>query len=236
LEKIDNIDPDSIKDDHPFNIHLYMGTVESEDALEKSLMNNPFLFNTPIIRGSTNKKSDKQVISSKFRTLISRSIITIDVRKDLFMDLEDGRMLPCFARINYPKNERLSKPCTLRMNKLFGTDYPEDVPIDVCAALLGNAMKGFLSIREEIKHQSSDSMSAVNIAHLAILNDPEFPKIFDKFYTHPDSLMRLACLKGAAELGMRDKIDMMIQHETTPEIISMIETILERWNSKGLHK
>lgn len=231
LKYIDETDPDSIKMEHPNTVHLYMGTIEDEQLLERSLMNNPFIFNLPLIRGSTNKRSDKVITTSIFRTIISRSIISIDVRKDLFMEFEHGRQIPCFARINYPDNERMSYPCAKRMNKVFGTNYPENMPVDVIAALIGNAMRGFTSIREEIK-QSNDKYAPYQIAYLAILKDPDFGNIFERFYQNSNTLMRIACLKGAAELGLKEKVDKMVQVEEDPEVLSLLEKVIQKFNKK----
>src|SRR5690606_31375981 len=132
-------------------------------------------------------------------------------RKDLGVELggthSDRKTLglPVFARINYPTTKLLSKPCATRMNNIFSTDYPEDIPVDVIAAMLGNVMRSFVSLRRELgeKEANDESVPAFAIAHLAILRDPEFDKIFKRFYQHPDHTVRIACLKGAAELGLK---------------------------------
>lgn len=234
---INDIDPKSIKYEHLNTCHLYMGNVEDEKDIEKSFMNNPFVFSTPMILGSSNKFSNGKVIVSKFRTIYSRSIIDIEVRKDLGVELggiEPNRKAlgsPVFARINYPTTKLLSKPCATRMNNIFSTDYPEDMPVDVIAAMLGNAMRSFLALRRELseKEAKDESIPAFAIAHLAILRDPEFDKIFRRFYTHEDHTVRIACLKGAAELGLRHLVEEMHKVEKHPEIQEMIVKVISEW-------
>eukprot|EP01080_Neovahlkampfia_damariscottae_P000222 gene222-4468_t len=218
LEYVDRIDPKDVINPHPNTVTLYVGAVETAESVEVSMMNNSFIFNLPRIRGSTNKiVKNTQISSSKFESIVSRSIITIDVRNDLHMELEGGKLIPCFAKINYPDNDRMSRPCTARYNRIFGSDYPENMPIDVICAFFGNQMKGYQSLRREIKETEENTENNIQpyyIAQLAALNDPDFKKVFERFYQHKDPLVRIACLKGAAEFNMKDKIEKMEKIET----------------------
>jgi hypothetical protein len=228
LEYIDNIDPKTVIDPHPNTVHLFMGGVPNSESIENSLMNNSFLFNLPRIRGSSNKiVSNGQVVSSKFESIISRSLITIDVRNDLHMELEEGKSIPVFARINYPNNQKLSRPCTARYNRIFGTDYPDDMPIDVICAFFGNQMKGYQSLRKEIGEllDKQVTIAPFYIAHLAAMNDPNFDKIFETYSSHKDPMMRIACLKGAAELNMKSKIEELAKQETHVAVLEVLERI-----------
>lgn len=243
LDYLNDVDPDTIPDDeHENTACFFMGNAPDLKILETNLMNNPFVFNTPILLGSSNKyMSSQPVQSSKFRTVFSRSVITIEVRNDLRVELGDGGMsdkdmvLPVFARINYPSNTRMSKPIPQRVNRIFMTDYPDDMPVDVIAALFGNAMRSYRSTYRDFEEilQSSGDIEAALIAHLAILRYPEFDKVFDRFYRHDDPIVRLACLKGASELGMKERVLEMKELETKDDISQMVDSILERWDARS---
>lgn len=160
---------------------------------------------------------------------------------------------PVFARINYPDNKRLSHPIAARINRLFGTRWPEDTPIDVVAAFLGNPMTSVETIRADLdefldsyekqatSHVSdlkansdkriaeSDAISAV--AHLAVLRDPNYQTVFERISAYPNPMMRIAGLKGAAELGMRQQIEHLMEQETDSDVLQVCKSILEKWDS-----
>eukprot|EP00761_Pharyngomonas_kirbyi_P007074 gb/GECH01007083.1/.p1 GENE.gb/GECH01007083.1/~~gb/GECH01007083.1/.p1 ORF type:complete len:459 (+),score=89.96 gb/GECH01007083.1/:1-1377(+) len=191
LEAIADRDPSDIRTTpHENTAHLFLGNVTDFSSLETSFMINPFVFNLPLFYGSRNNKlrlSSSSLIFSSFRTIFSRSIITLEARYDLQYrsaktnsnDQEDT--VPIFARVNYPSLPRLSGPVPQRYNKLFNTEYPDGMPVDVIAAFSGNRMVGYSDTEEELKHieqtQGEDYVSPLIIVHLASLNYQDTIKI-----------------------------------------------------------
>jgi hypothetical protein len=62
------------------------------------------------------------------------------------------------------------------------------------------------------------------------LQYPYFDQIFDNYYKDKDYLIRIACVKGAAELGLKSHIKKMEKIEKKSEVIAIISTILEKWD------
>lgn len=245
LEVIADRDPEKAKLwPHENTAHLFLGNVSEFSLLESSFMANPFVFNLPIILGSRNTKlrlSSSPVIFSSFRTIFSRSIITLEARHDLQYHMaqesdQNEVMTPVFARINYPSIPRLSGPVPQRYNKLFGSNFPQDVPVDIIAAFLGNKMLGYQPTEEELNDieatQGKDAVSPMLIAHMSMLRYPGFEDLFLRYYTMDDEEIRVACVKGALEMQQEHLIDAMLAVEKDDEIRSLAETAKERLAAK----
>jgi hypothetical protein len=234
IKYLNELDPQTIKDENENTTKLLFGHYESLNAAEEYFMNNPFIFNTPLLLGSSNKFFQGSLIQySHFRSVYSRSIITLQYRHDIVVnETEDKKTNPVFVTINYPTNVRMSKPIPQRMNRVFSTDFPEDLPVDVVCSLIGSTMKGYNYFRDELL-ASEDNIRPNMIVYLAILRYPNFDKIFNKFFRHPDYLVRIACVKGAAELGYRDLIDKIEKVEKKSDVVSIILTIIDNWDYKN---
>jgi len=288
MKYINNMNPREITEthqDHENTVHLFVGNVEDVKVLEQHFMHSPFVFNTPLLLGSSNKYcAGTPVIQSIFRSVYSRSVITLEVRCDLQMELgvgstsgsaassssssrggnssgsahghssDQSQMFPVFARINYPSNKRMSHPCASRINRLFGTHYPEDMPFDIVAAFLGNPMTSDDAVRKELDYflqeyektvnanvddlkQSStkrmlesDAISAV--AHLAVLRHGDYESVVNKIQKYPNPMMRIAGLKGAAELGLKHLVERAVNEEKDTDVLQVAKSILENWDYK----
>lgn len=254
LERLKNdVDPFSRKfkelHNHEYEneVCLFMGNVADAKDMEISMMNNPFVFNTPVLLGSSNRfVANNPVVRSIFRTVYSRSVISIEVRCDLFMELGDGgrgasdTMLPVFARIQYPSNKRMSKPGPERMNRLYNTCYPEDMPVDVIAACFGNSMRDYNYFLKEIQYLQQNAITDIPIqllAYLAILKYPKWEEeIFNIYSTHREPMVRMACVKGAGELGLKERLQEMRKVEKKSDIQTAIDKTLEKIEAEEKQK
>ncbi|KAL9645558.1 hypothetical protein ABK040_000621 [Willaertia magna] len=246
---------DRVIKEHPNHCSLFIGNVNSLSDLEQSFMNNPFVFNTPVLLGSSNRfTSSQSVQTSMFHTVFSRSLIILECRYDLHVDFaasSSDRLIPVFARIYYPNNQRLSKPCIDRMNKVFNTCFPSNIPVDVCLALFGQKninseeiakemMKMVNEDEELIKSGALDSEDgqglfnpAIPIAHLAVLGYDKWPtEIFEKFRNHKLPIVRIACVKGCLEFLMKTELEEMKKIETNQEVINYINEALSSIEKK----
>ncbi|EFC47364.1 predicted protein [Naegleria gruberi] len=241
--------------EYPNTVSLFLGNVSALEDLEQTFMNSPFVFNTPIVLGSGNRfLASESIQRSMFHTVFSRSLIIIEARYDLHVDFGSNsadRLIPIFARIHYPTNQRLSKPCTDRMNKVFDCHFPSDMPIDVCLALFGQKNTNAESIAAELMRivkedeeliksgalDQEDLNSLFNpsipIAHLSVLQYDKWPsEIFEKFKNHPLPIVRIACVKGCVEFLMLEKLKEMQQVEQHHEVLQYINESIARLEKK----
>jgi len=241
--------------EYPNSVSLFLGNVSSLQDLESSFMNNPFVFSTPIVLGSTNRFLANEVVqTSMFHTVFSRSLIVLEARLDLHIDFASSssdRLIPVFARIYYPSNQRLSKPCTERMNKVFDSNFPADLPVDVCLALFGQKNHNAESIAKElfdiiakdeelIKNGVIDKDDHNNIfnpcipiAHLAVLRYDKWPtEIFEKFRNHPLPIVRMSIVKGCIEFFMLDQLKALEKTEKHEEVLQFIKEAISRLEKK----
>jgi hypothetical protein len=232
-------------DEYPNHSHFFIGNVSSPQDIEHHMMNNPFVFNTPILLGSTNRfVSNNSVIVSIFRTVYSRSVIVTECRLDLNMELGDGghtesdRMIPVFVHVLYPDNQRMSRPGPDRMNQIFKTNFPSNMPVDVIGALFGNSIKDAHGIYKEFyemvesNDEEDNAPPALAIAHLGVLRYDRFEQdIFNLYHNHPDHYVRLACVKGATEMGLKHRIEEMRKAEKNGEVRDVIEKVLKGWDN-----
>nr|CAG4717668.1 unnamed protein product [Naegleria fowleri] len=240
--------------EYPNQMSLFLGNVPKLEILEQSFMNNPFIFNTPVLLGSSNRfVSSESVQTSMFHTVFSRSLIVLEARFDLHVDFSSNSsdvMIPIFARIMYPSNQRLSKPCPERMNKVFGTNFPADLPVDVCLALFGQKNSSAESILAELLEQvkqDEDMIKAglmenipenvfnpsIPIAHLAILRYSNWKtEIFERFKNHLIPSVRIACVKGCLELNMLEELREFRAQETHNEVLQYTDESIARLEKK----
>ena len=116
------------------------------------------------------------------------------------------------------------------------TNFPSDTPVDVIGALFGNTIKDSKGIYKEFKEMvekdTEGDVPALAIAHLGVLRYERFEQdIFDQYYRHPDHFVRLACVKGATEMGLRDRIAEMLKQEKNNEVRDVIEKVLGNWDT-----
>ncbi|KAL0477250.1 hypothetical protein AKO1_005866 [Acrasis kona] len=231
-------------EEHPNHAHFFLGNVSSAQELESHLMNNPFVFNTPILLGSSNRfVANNSVVVSMFRTVYSRATLVIECRLDLNMELGDGgqggsdRVVPVFVHVMYPDNQRVSRPAPDRMNRIFNTNYPENMPIDVIGALFGQVVrdakgiyKEFKEMTDRAKAEDDDSIPSLAIAHLGVLRYERFEEdVFNLYHDHKDPYVRLACIKGAIEMGLKSRIEECAKQEKTQDILDIINKVLANW-------
>ncbi|KAG2388171.1 hypothetical protein C9374_001021 [Naegleria lovaniensis] len=240
--------------EYPNQVYLFLGNVPKLELLEQSFMNNPFVFNTPVLLGSSNRfVSSESVQTSMFYTVFSRSLIILEARFDLHVDFSSNSsdvMVPIFARVMYPSNQRLSKPCPERMNKVLGSNFPADMPIDVCLALFGQKNSNAETIASELLEQvkSDEEMvkagmmenipenmfnPSIPIAHLAILRYGKWKtEIFDRFKRHSIPSVRIACVKGCLELNMLEELKAFRSSETHHEVLQYVDESITRLEKK----
>jgi hypothetical protein len=250
-----NVDPNQPEfreahfEEYPNHAHFFIGNVSSPQDIEHHLMNNPFVFNTPILLGSSNRfVSNNSVVVSIFRTVYSRSVIVTECRLDLNMELGDGghtesdRMIPVFVHVLYPDNQRMSRPGPDRINQMFKTNYPSNIPVDVIGALFGNTIKDSQGIYKEFvemintKQDGEDVVPSLAIAHLGVLRYPNFEEeIFEKYYKHPDTYVRLACVKGATEMGLLINLKKMLKIEKNGEVKDVLEKVIKNWDTQTIN-
>ena len=247
-------DPRSLSTDWPNEHSVYLGTTEHFRIMEDDLMKrNPFVFGWPLLVGDGNQFMEGTPFRmSAFRTIFSKSMLMLNSRLDLQLDHRQAHLtatddddvlleVPLFCTINYPQNARMcgGKALVERFNKVMGTTYPLDMPVDVLAAFAREqTVKGTTELLAEMEFLdaaskkspdvervvriSADQMSgnrivgqlAYTIVYLSIVGYDDFiEKIFHRFEEHPADIIRVACAKGAHVFQRSDLIDKLISRE-----------------------
>ena len=246
------VDPASVEMDWEQTSNLFIGTVDYYREGEESFLNNPFLFAWPVLLGHENHhQQDSLIKTSVFRSVYSKSTLTVVGREDLQIDptapdeQQFAMHVPLFATVNYPKNQRMCGGAGLvkRFNRLFGTSHALDTPVDVLAACVGNVVKGPAALREDLEHlvaalpavsrlererrECANSISML-VAHLAVLRDAGWREdILGRFkYSHLTAV-RVACAKGCIELGLHAELRDMAAKEEDPGVKRVMQFLLE---------
>eukprot|EP00667_Euglena_gracilis_P011591 EG_transcript_11845 len=245
------VDPASIGLDWERTSRLYLGVVDHYQQAEASFMNNPFLFAWPMMLGHENHHQLESLAkTSIFRTVYSKSMLIVEGREDLQVDptapaeQQCAFHVPLFATVNYPANQRMCGGAALvrRWNALFGSEHALDTPVDVLAACIGNLMAGPASLLANVeqftKALGSGTLSprernecassiAMLIAHLAVLRAPTWKTdILERFCFSDVPAIRIACAKGAVELGLRAELQSVARQEPDPRVRQIMDFLL----------
>lgn len=232
LQYINNYNPEMIENSFPNTFTMFLGNTNDIRTIEESFMNNPYTFNTPVILGSSNKHTrGKPIVISKFRTTLTRSIITLIARYDFQLHLtandEDSSWnIPVFAIVNFPDNSFISKPIPQRVNKMLDVQFPENAPFDVIGALLPYKMRTWQSVKNYISNMDPSSVPPQTIAQLAVLGDENFSEILNTYKDFPDPVYRIACVIGASYLGMNEEAIAIMEKESKKEIKDIMTTYI----------
>jgi hypothetical protein len=254
VEDMRQKDPQNLELDWQHNHSMFCGVIEHFRLVEdKYMKKNPFVFGWPLLLGENNHHlAEKPLRVAAFRTLFSKSIIMLHTRLDLQLDHRQCKLteddetdifldLPLFVTVNFPENSRLcgGKALIERFNKVMGTSFPDETPVDVIAALLmENQLKGVPQLVEELEflkkasekvpdverviRLSQDMIGtsrilgqlAYTIVYLAIMDQPDWiENVFDRFRRHDSEMIRVACAKGAHILCRDDLVFQMIDDE-----------------------
>lgn len=266
IEDMRKKDPRTITTDWPNEHSMYLGTTEHFRIMEDDLMKrNPFVFGWPLLVGDGNQFMEGTPFRmSAFRTIFSKSMLMLNTRLDLQLDHRQANLaptddddvvleIPLFCTVNYPVNARMcgGKALVERFNKVMGTTYPLDMPVDVLATFAREqTVKGVTELLSEMEfldaaskkvpdverviRLSPDMMSgnrivgqlAYTIVYLSITGYDDFiEKIFHRFENHPADIIRVACAKGAHVFQRGDLIDKLVARE---EVGSRVRLMLER--------
>eukprot|EP00906_Rhabdomonas_costata_P028164 RCo039950 len=244
-------DPKTIVPDWTRESSLYLGHVEHFRKIEDSFLNNPFVFAWPILLGSENHHQlDEMQKSAMFRTIYSKSILVVEGREDLQFDpvaqpeMNISISVPIFLKVNYPENKRMCGGAQMvqRFNRLFGCDHALDTPVDVLAATIGNVVRGTSSLRDDLEdfaeaiekgsapeadRKQYHSALAMLITHLAVLRDPRWKEdVLHRFWKSEPRDLRIACAKGAFEMGLTDSLNEMLRTERDTHMIQLLTHLL----------
>eukprot|EP01064_Diplonema_japonicum_P005580 TRINITY_DN13711_c0_g1_i1.p1 TRINITY_DN13711_c0_g1~~TRINITY_DN13711_c0_g1_i1.p1 ORF type:complete len:481 (+),score=92.62 TRINITY_DN13711_c0_g1_i1:49-1491(+) len=245
-----------LRKDYPLATTLYLGTVDHPSDIEKRILSDPpntCLFSWPILSA---KQDETDVPSyTAFRSVFSKSIVLFMTRMDLSpaFDCPEGLSVtseaPVFAHIVYPEYPRMSggKQLIKRFNANFGAEFPDDIPVDVAAALwrfnavgkerLAAKLERMISTLPEKLGRTTDERKQINeiattTAALAGVGDEGFVQRTATLRTRPEPQLRLAVAVGYNMLGLADEFASILAAETDPEVSSAMESHSTR--SKGL--
>jgi hypothetical protein len=150
------------------------------------------------------------------RTLYSRS----NVRLDWYDEL-GGTVI---AEISYAPATQHETIRTL--NKRFGLEFPQDIPVDVPALLLGLEAISASSLRKHMLTQDEAPQTlGAYVDCLAYLTTPDSADYLRPFMNHPDAQVREAVIRHAAELAPELLAEMRAT-ETDPDLQNQIAEAL----------
>jgi hypothetical protein len=146
----------------PNRQEFFLGEYDDPERLMEYFDLCPFVFSTPLMRTVADVHDPQYVpridgpgiATNLYRTVFSKSLLFVQVHlatevklppqdPDAFVFMwRDAESLPkskipVFVRAVWPDNQRMSGGGRLvrRFNQTFGTEFAEDVPIDVCLAV-----------------------------------------------------------------------------------------------------
>eukprot|EP00817_Percolomonadidae_sp_ATCC50343_P005999 CAMPEP_0117420084 /NCGR_PEP_ID=MMETSP0758-20121206/1496_1 /TAXON_ID=63605 /ORGANISM="Percolomonas cosmopolitus, Strain AE-1 (ATCC 50343)" /LENGTH=368 /DNA_ID=CAMNT_0005201495 /DNA_START=345 /DNA_END=1451 /DNA_ORIENTATION=- len=251
MRVINEVNPYEAEREYPHNYSVYLGNFDGLSTLETAFMNSPYIFNTPMCLGTTNihTKNVARPIA-RFRTVYSRSIITLEARYDLKNLLaaeyaDSSWDVPIFAHIEYPENERFSSPIPQRINKMYETHFPKNVPFDAIASILGYKKHDHLHMAANVvDRKDKKKVAPQSIAYYAALLPKDgpieqastkksyFENIYNVFYSMEDSIyssseLRTAVAVAAAELKLDDEVQKMHDNESVDSVKIVMSKLLK---------
>jgi hypothetical protein len=268
IEDMRKRDPRSLELDYTEEFTLFLGTVPHFRNFEDRMMkSNPFLFGWPLLVGDGNHHLEGTPLRMcAFRSIYSKSMVMFFSRIDLQVDHRLSHLeakdepevvldVPIFASLNFPRNGRLcgGESLVARYNKVMGTSYPLQTPVDLLAALAAEAtQKSAVELMQELTflqrasekapdaervvRVSPDMLSsnriigqlAFTVLYLALVGYERFvDDVFNKYSAHASDIVRVACAKGAQLVGRPELVQQLADHEPEGRVRQLMLAALD---------
>lgn len=116
-----------------------------------------------------------------------------------------------------------------RVNEAFGTEYPQDLPIDAVGALLGFSFDGPDDLEAALRASSDPGEKAGLLLVIAALrhSDLDLQGLLGEFIGHPDPLLRATVCNVAIAYNYEWMLEAMSATERDPELLAQIEEMLD---------
>eukprot|EP01064_Diplonema_japonicum_P009962 TRINITY_DN17355_c0_g1_i1.p1 TRINITY_DN17355_c0_g1~~TRINITY_DN17355_c0_g1_i1.p1 ORF type:complete len:506 (+),score=106.75 TRINITY_DN17355_c0_g1_i1:40-1557(+) len=133
------------KKDYEESHWYFLGTAISPEDIEMQMMGNPFVFGRwpDAVVGGEQRRAERGVFCSSFRTVYSKSRIVFTTREDephAAVNVGEKKykeLSGVYCCVNHPSSDRMAggKSVVEWYNRVFGCDFPLTTPVDVVAAL-----------------------------------------------------------------------------------------------------
>lgn len=269
---------------------FFLGEFADPEAELEKFEASPFLFALPQFRAAVDvnatppRADGPGVAASLFRCVHSKALIVVEAHLSaevklppqdpdafelLWRDVNTGvpkPRVPVFARVVWPDNRRLSGGghVSARCNRLFGTEFAADMPVDAVAALLSCGgwgrdvpqVMGVRTMRSQMEQICSAQSSlqlqypgtvdvpnpeysdadrlAMHIQYLAYMNDPDTRAVVERFMRTPNASVRLGCAKAALFAGERDLFRDIVSSEPASRMRRLMTTLVRKRKSRDL--
>lgn len=173
------------------------------------------------------------VPSMSWRTLHSRSILSFEIH---------ARALVC-AAVRYRPTPKSHHTVVERINAELNLDYPLDLPLDVVGALTCLNFQSAAELEDNLTDPGSDEHLATAIQVFGALwhGDLRATLRLRQYATHPDSSVRHAVLRVAADYNYRFLFEEVALVTTDPESMEQLADYLiigtdpDNYNAFGDH-
>ncbi|MBL4685908.1 MAG: tetratricopeptide repeat protein [Nannocystaceae bacterium] len=123
-----------------------------------------------------------------------------------------------------------SHPSTVQaVNKQFGTDYPEDLPVDAIGALLGFQFDSADDLQASLQATTDPYDIAGRLMVLSALrhSDLDAQAVYRTWAKHPDAIVRATVCSIAVAYNYESLLEIMSVDENDSELRAQIEAVLD---------
>jgi hypothetical protein len=158
-----------------------------------------------------------RVWSISRRTRHSRSILTIELHhRDVFV-----------AEVRYRPSEHTG--VVVAMNREFGCDFPQDMPVDVVAALLGFRFEGARDLESQLDATSDPEIIAGLLQVLSAIrhSDLGIVRLYRRYLDHPAEVVRSTLYNVFVAHNHESLLEEATVTERDATVRAQIESVLD---------
>lgn len=203
---------------NPFVENASWGSNYADDPWPDDIPEQPgYVAKVAAHQREMNQQAEGSVWSVTRRTRHSRSYLSIEIHHhDLFV-----------AEVRYRPSRYTG--VVARMNEHFGCDYPEDMPLDAIAALLGfqfDAAEDLIT-RLDATSDTEEIIGLLTVLSTLLHSDLRMVRYYRRYMSHPDPLVRTTLCNIFAAYNFESLLEEMSLAEPDPDIRNQLEQLLD---------